>query len=143
MFNILFTSCVDYAAKLFQLDVSLNNNDGKEVAVDINYDWKGYNYRLTTLLLNQDNSYCGSCLYRQMGLQLKDYKNPVGELKEFLDEVVRGGTFIVSENGEDGIEMKFMIAYTVDDVEDITNQDDLCRRYKITLDWNKRVPIAE
>ena len=143
-FLSLFLSCTVYTFREYEITVSLKNAaDAMDYYVPIVDENRGYVG--DPLKLTKGNNFTDTMTCFGVGKQV-DLHNPAEgtSLRKRLEQIKTGGTYTIEELDVNGDRIpKYTIKCTSDDVEDVTAQDDLYRRYKITLDWNKRVPIAE
>lgn len=148
---ILFTialfanSCMDPVSYAYQIELSLNHIE------TTNYEYRATindknNKILASFRLDKQNSYISTYKSSGMGPQ-HDLKNPEYEgLKAILNQISSGGSIIIKEkSGTDETKYiaKYTIPYSKDEVKDTTKSTDMYRHYKITLDWNKKVPIPQ
>ena len=137
----LFVSCVDpicyeYKATVFLKNVVADNTKYCAWIADSN------NKSIVTVYLSKDNNFIDSDGIWSMGPQL-DYRDPDEKLRLRLDEIKKGGVYTIAEFHADYTKTpKYIIECTPEDVKEIID-DRLYRCYEITLDWNKRVAIAE
>lgn len=140
----LFLSCTVYTFREYEITVSLKNAtdivDYYVPIVDENREYVGEPLKLTN-----ENNFTNTMSCFGIGRQV-DLRNPAEgtTLKKRLEQIATGGEYTIEVLDVNGDKVpRYTIKCTSDEVEDITKESDLYRRYKVTLDWNKRVPIAE
>ena len=145
LFSILLVSCVDPICREYIATVSIKNISlQKYECVAVLMDDKN---KESVVVANLDQSNNFSDVYEpwHMGDQI-DLRYPYEkygdeEFQSKLDQIRVGGIYTIYERAG-GLVPKYTIECTPEDVKEIID-DRLYRCYEITLDWNKRAPIAE
>lgn len=139
--SLLFVSCVDPICYEYRVSLALKNKEFDNIRYYAYIKDDDGKYVVSTYL-TKENGFVGIDGIWREGPQL-DYREPDTELNRNLNKIKEGGVYIIDEVDSDpqGIP-KYTIECTPEDVKEIID-DRLYRCYEITLDWNKRVPIAE
>lgn len=145
LFIFLITSCTDPVCRAYEVTFTIENVPSEVYECYAFLKDEEDSRPIVFVFLDKNNNFSGMDKPWWMGPQV-DLRNPDEHhpLKKTLEQIEAGGVYTIQEVDKDGNKtQKYTIECTKGDVKDVTPDDCLYRCYKITLDWNNKIPIVE